>query len=123
MEPKIVDRLPGFQAAWSGFLNNNANLRNHIDEQRLPDGSVRRLLSVVSLQRLPRMMRYLLDEDEFLSPYGLRALSRYHRKHPYRLPIDGYEQGVDYEPAESTTGLSAAIPTGAGRSGFPSISC
>jgi len=72
---KIVDRLPGFQRRMEWFLNNNANLRNHIDEQRLPDGSVRRLLSVVSLQRLPRMMRYLLDEDEFPSPMDF---ARYH---------------------------------------------
>src|SRR3989441_6942071 len=90
LEPKVVDKLPGFRCRMEWFLNNNANLHNHIDEQRLPDGSVRRLLAVVNLQRLPRMMRYLLDEEEFLSPYGLRALSRYHQKHPYRLPIDGY---------------------------------
>jgi hypothetical protein len=119
LEPKVVDKLPGFRRRMEWFLNNNANLHNHIDEQRLPDGSVRRLLSVVNLQRLPRMMRYLLDENEFLSPYGIRALSRYHLQHPYRLPIDGYEQCVDYEPAESTTGLFGGNSNWRGPIWFP----
>src|SRR5260370_21058500 len=55
-------------------------------------------------QLLPRS-RYLLDESEFLSPYGGRALSRYHAEHPYVLTVDGVEYRVDYVPAESNTGM------------------
>ncbi len=119
LEPKVVDRLPGFRKRMEWFLNNNANLLNHIDEQQLPDGKVRRLLSVVNLQRLRRMLRYLLDENEFLSPYGIRALSRFHLQHPYRLPLDGYELMVDYEPAESTTGLFGGNSNWRGPIWFP----
>ena len=63
------------------------------------------------------MLGYMLDENEFLSPYGIRALSRYHRDHPYILPVNGMSYRVDYEPAESRPACSAATPTGAGRSG------
>src|SRR5882724_4817149 len=119
LEPQVVDKLPGFRKRMEWFLNNDANLLNHIDEQQLPDGKVRRLLSVVNLQRLRRMLRYLLDENEFLSPYGIRALSRFHLEHPYRLPLDGYEMMVDYEPAESTTGLFGGNSNWRGPIWFP----
>src|SRR5262249_30399863 len=105
LEPKVVDKLPGFRRRMEWFLENNTNLQNHIDGERLPEGGVRSLLCVVNLRRLPRVMRYLLDEEEFLAPHGIRALSRYPLRPPYRLPVDGYDQRVDYEPAESTTGL------------------
>ena len=65
----------------------------------------RRLLSIVSRDRLARILTTMLDENEFLSPYGLRALSRYHKEHPFVLRMDGQEYRVDYEPAESTSGL------------------
>src|SRR6266436_3714336 len=90
----------------------------YYDVLTLPDGS-HRLLSVVNLQRLRRMLRYLLDENEFLSPYGIRALSRFHLQHPYRLPLDGYELMVDYEPAESTTGLFGGNSNWRGPIWFP----
>jgi hypothetical protein len=73
----------------------------------------------VNLQRLPRVMRYVLDENEFLSPGGIRALSRYHLDHPFRLPIDGYEHRVNYEPAESTTGLFGGNSNWRGPIWFP----
>src|SRR5437867_8836765 len=105
LDPELVNALPGFRRRMEWFLNNFENIENHIDEQQLPDGSVRRLLSVVNLRRLPRVLRYLLDENEFLSPYGVRGISRYHKDHPYRLVFDGHEYRVDYEPGESTSGL------------------
>jgi Glycosyl hydrolase family 63 C-terminal domain len=119
LEPEVVDKLEGFRRRMEWFLNNNENLKDHIDEQHLPDGRVRRLLSVVNLQRLPRVMRYVLDENEFLSPYGIRALSRYHLQHPFRLQIDGYEHQVNYEPAESTTGLFGGNSNWRGPIWFP----
>src|SRR5262249_57290999 len=68
-------------------------------------GKTRSLLSLVSGDRLRRVLRYMLDENEFLSPYGIRALSRYHAEHPFVLTVNGEEHRVDYEPAESSTGL------------------
>ena len=65
----------------------------------------RHLLSPVNRRKLERILRRMLDESEFLSPYGIRALSRYHKDHPYTFTIDGHVYRVDYEPAESSTGL------------------
>ncbi len=119
LEPGVVNALPGFRRRMEWFLNNYENIENHIDEQRQPDGNVRRLLSVVNLRRLPRVLRYLLDENEFLSPYGVRSVSRYHRDHPYRMSLDGVEHRVDYEPAESTSGLFGGNSNWRGPIWFP----
>jgi hypothetical protein len=69
------------------------------------DGSGRRVLAVVPPERLERMLARVFDEDEFLSPYGLRSLSRYHLARPFELDVNGVRSRVDYEPAESTTPL------------------
>jgi hypothetical protein len=84
-----------------------------------PDSRVRRLLSIVSHAELPRVLRYMLDEEEFLSPYGIRALSKHHRDHPYVLSCNGTEHRVDYEPAESATGLFGGNSNWRGPIWFP----
>jgi Mannosylglycerate hydrolase MGH1-like glycoside hydrolase domain len=68
-------------------------------------GDQRLLLSVAGLDRIERLFARLFDESEFLSPYGLRALSAYHRGHPYDFAADGVNASIDYEPAESTTAM------------------
>ena len=68
-------------------------------------GHQRLLLSVVGIDRIERLFARLFDEAEFLSPYGLRALSAYHRDHPYAFSADGVHASIDYEPAESTTAM------------------
>ena len=68
-------------------------------------GHQRLLLSVVGIDRIERLFARLFDEAEFLSPYGLRALSAYHRDHPYAFSADGVHASIDYEPAESTTSM------------------
>jgi hypothetical protein len=72
---------------------------------RGPPGQQRLLLSVVGIDRIERLFARLFDEAEFLSPYGLRALSAYHRDHPYVFSADGVHASIDYEPAESTTSM------------------
>jgi hypothetical protein len=62
-------------------------------------------LCIVNPDRLPRVLKLMLDENEFLSPYGIRAVSRVHKEHPYVFNVNGMEHRVDYEPAESSTGL------------------
>jgi hypothetical protein len=70
------------------------------------EGASRRLLlSVARPEQLERLLDKLFDEAEFLSPHGLRALSAYHRDHPYRFDAEGYQSSIDYEPAESTTSM------------------
>jgi hypothetical protein len=70
-----------------------------------PGHGDRRLLSIVDRDRLRRVLSVMLDEREFLSPYGIRAVSRIHREHPYCFTAGGTEYRVMYEPAESTSGL------------------
>jgi Glycosyl hydrolase family 63 C-terminal domain len=68
-------------------------------------GHRRVLLGVVGIDRLLRILSRVFDESEFLSPYGLRAVSRWHAEHPFSLDVDGIHASIDYEPAESTTGM------------------
>ncbi len=82
-------------------------------------GGERLLLSVVSEDHLRRLLTKLFDEDEFLSPYGLRALSAYHRDHPYRIEVEGFSATVDYEPAESTTAMFGGNSNWRGPIWFP----
>jgi len=77
------------------------------------------LLSLVSAARLGQVLRYMLDESEFLSPYGIRSLSRYHRDHPFTLTIDGHQYCIDYEPGESTTGMFGGNSNWRGPVWFP----
>ena len=82
-------------------------------------GDRRLLLGVVGVERLARLLAKLFDEREFLSPYGLRALSAYHRDHPYELKIDGVRAAIDYEPAESTTEMFGGNSNWRGPVWFP----
>ena len=66
------------------------------------------ILGLVRTEQLRRMLAYMLDEREFLSPYGVRAVSKYHLEHPFILKLDGQEYRLDYEPGESTSGLVRA---------------
>jgi hypothetical protein len=101
------------------FIDNRPEFREHLTERTRPDGGTRRLLSIVTGDQLPRVLRYLLDEAEFLSPHGIRAVSRYHRDHPYVLSIAGTTHRVDYEPAESSTGLFGGNSNWRGPIWFP----
>jgi hypothetical protein len=90
------------------FLTHRADLSRHISWACLLDNGSqhsRRLLAIPSRERLMRVLRYLLDENEFLSPYGLRSLSRIHARQPYIFRVNGEEHRVDYDPGESTGGL------------------
>ena len=119
LEPENIDGLPQFRRRMRWFLRNRADLRDHFVRERGPDGTSRRLLALVSGDRLRRVLRYMLDESEFLSPHGIRALSRYHAEHPYVLQVSGVEHRVAYEPAESTTGLFGGNSNWRGPVWFP----
>jgi hypothetical protein len=82
-------------------------------------GAQRLLLGVVGVDRLEKLFATLFDEDEFLSPYGLRALSAFHREHPYELDVEGVRATIDYEPAESTTSMFGGNSNWRGPIWFP----
>jgi hypothetical protein len=109
LEDDRIDHLPGFRKRLDWFLKYRQDLARHIAymEHNGADGTAHghRLLALPSRERLVRVLRYVLDENEFLSPYGVRSLSRFHREHPFVCRAGGTEQRVAYDPAESTTGL------------------
>ena len=95
-----------------GTLRDRGMLRDLAGGQKL-------LLSLATQDRLRRLMTRLFDEAEFLSPYGLRALSAYHREHPYQIEVEGVTASIDYEPAESTTPMFGGNSNWRGPVWFP----
>ena len=119
LESEIVDRLPGFKRRMQWFIEHRTELSNHIETLTTPDSQVRRFLSLVNRGQLVQVLRYMLDEQEFLAPNGIRALSRFHKDHPYTLRMDGRDYQVDYEPAESSTALFGGNSNWRGPIWFP----
>jgi Glycosyl hydrolase family 63 C-terminal domain len=119
LEPEIVDRLPGFKRRMQWFVDNHPDIPEHIEMTQRSARGVRRLLSLVNRKQLKRVLAHMLDEDEFLSRYGVRALSRYHRDHPYEVQVDDHINRVQYEPAESATGLFGGNSNWRGPIWFP----
>jgi len=119
IEPEVVERLPGFKRRMDWFIDNRPDLTQNLACMRTPGRSERRLLSMVNRDRLRNILKFMLDEKEFLSPYGIRSVSRHHLEHPYKLAVNGDEHRVDYEPAESTTGLFGGNSNWRGPIWFP----
>ncbi len=119
LEPELLDRLPGFKRRMQWFLENRPDLVENVACMRTPGMGERRLLSIATQDQLRSILKFMLDEREFLSPYGIRALSQVHRDHPYRLSVNGMEHRVDYEPAESSTGLFGGNSNWRGPVWFP----
>ncbi len=119
LEQEIIDRLPGFRKRLNWFLENRQDLARHLSYMTTMDGAGHRLLAIPSRDRLIRVLRYLLDENEFLSPYGLRSVSRFHKDHPYVFNADGREYRVGYVPGESDSGLFGGNSNWRGPIWFP----
>ena len=119
LEPEVVEKLAGFKRRMQWFLENVPDVPTHIAQTQRNARGVRRLLSLVSLGQLVRVLRYMLDEDEFLSPYGVRSVSKFHRDHPYVLSFNGQSYRVHYEPGESQTGLFGGNSNWRGPVWFP----
>ena len=119
LEPEVLDRLPGFQRRLEWFIDNRRDLTQRVACMRAAGRGERRLLSVVDRDRLTRILQVTLDESEFLSPHGIRALSRRHLEKPYVLQVNGHEHRVTYEPGESTTGLFGGNSNWRGPVWFP----
>ena len=119
LEQDIVDRLPGFKRRMQWFIDNHPDVPEHIETVEHKGKGVRRLLSLVNRGQLESVARYLLNESEFLSPYGIRAISKFHKDNPYVFRTNGTEHRVDYEPAESSTGLFGGNSNWRGPVWFP----
>jgi len=119
IEPEILNSLPAFKRRMEWFVDNRQDLVCHVASMRKTGAGERRKLSIVDREQLRRVLRVMLDEHEFLSPYGIRSISRRHLEQPYVLPVDGTEHSVKYEPAESSTGLFGGNSNWRGPIWFP----
>lgn len=120
LDERVVDRLPGFKKRLEWFLTHLPELGRHVTRKadNNHNGSPDQyLLAVTPIHRLTRVLSYMLDENEFLSPYGLRSLSRYHLHRPFSQ--FGNEYLVRYDPADSTTGMFGGNSNWRGPIWFP----
>ncbi len=106
LEQRQISKLPAFEKRMNWFLKNRRDLSSQISYMETGGASDHhhRLLAIPSRERLVRVLARMLDENEFLSPFGIRSLSRVHQQHPYILRLDGSNRSVSYEPGESETG-------------------
>jgi Glycosyl hydrolase family 63 C-terminal domain len=105
LDSNVLDSFPGFRKRFEWFIKNRPHLQENIASLELTGNEAKRLLAIVSPEKLKAILQRMLDETEFLSSYGIRSVSRFHAQHPYILEIDGQQHRVDYEPAESTSGM------------------
>lgn len=126
LDEERIAQLPGFTKRMHWFLKNRSDLARHVAYYaECPVSDARtgahppRLLAIPSRDRLERVLRYLLDEEEFLSPYGIRSVSRIHRDHPYVFRVGGEVHSVEYVPGEATSGLFGGNSNWRGPVWFP----
>ena len=122
IEAKLIARLPGFRKRTTWFLENRRDLARHItylESAESQSHGPHLLLALPSRQRLERLLRYALDENEFYSPYGIRSLSRVHKARPYVGRLGDKEGQVGYEPGESASGLFGGNSNWRGPVWFP----
>ncbi len=119
LEPEMLERLPGFKRRLEWFVENRPDLTANVACMKTAGMGERRLLSIVDGEQLRSVLRYMLDESEFLSPYGIRAVSRVHKDNPYSIAVNGNEYRVGYEPGESSSGLFGGNSNWRGPIWFP----
>jgi hypothetical protein len=119
VEPDVIERYPRIAGLVATFLDRNSDLLANIADPLRPGVHGRHLLSLVNEERLRRMLERMLDEDRFLGPHGIRSVSRWHLEHPYEFDVHGTEHRVQYEPAESTSGMFGGNSNWRGPVWFP----
>ncbi len=103
--PEVLERIPELKARARWFVERRPELVANIQHPGIPGYKDRRLLAILDEKKLRRVLSVMLDEGEFLSPYGLRSLSRVHADRPFVFNVEGQEHTVTYLPAESNTGM------------------
>lgn len=113
LEDRKIRKLPGFKKRLDWFIANNPALAKQLEASHRAQSSPHdmhgdsrsrdKLLTIPSTKQLLRMLSYVLDEREFLSPHGIRSLSRIHAEYPYRLTLENRDYGIDYCPGDSNT--------------------
>jgi hypothetical protein len=119
LEPELLEKLPGFHKRLKWLLKNKPHLAGLVSHWQSPGRGQRRLLSLLRGHRMKKLLQRMLDESEFLSDYGVRAISRNHLEHPYVFRVDGMDLAVKYTPAESSSGLFGGNSNWRGPIWFP----
>jgi hypothetical protein len=119
LEPELLAKVPEFAARLEWYLNYRPDLAALVSHWEVPGKGQRRLLSLLRGHRMKRLLKRMLDETEFFSDYGVRALSRVHLEHPYVFRVDGMDLSVRYTPAESDSGLFGGNSNWRGPIWFP----
>jgi len=119
LESSALERLAGFLRRMTWFIRHRPDLTANVACMETRGSGDRRLLAILDRDRLAKVLEVMLDEREFLSPYGIRSISAVHRERPYSLIANGVEYRVDYEPAESTTNLFGGNSNWRGPVWFP----
>ncbi|MDB5027463.1 MAG: hypothetical protein JWO66_1152, partial [Candidatus Eremiobacteraeota bacterium] len=119
LDPQTLEHLPRLHKRVEWFLTNRPELAENVARIDLGGMNERRLLAICSPERLRRILRRVFDESEFLSPHGVRMLSRFHLDNPFVVRVEGHELRCDYEPAESTSGLFGGNSNWRGPVWFP----
>jgi hypothetical protein len=105
LSAETLSKIPEIQQRARFFVTKHPELVMNINTPSKPGANDSRLLAILNEDKLRRVLARMLDENEFLSPYGIRALSKYHQDHPFTVNVGGQEFRVDYLPAESNTGM------------------
>ena len=119
LEPEVLKQFPSFKRRMDWFINNRPDLKRNVACMETLGVGARRQLAIAYPDKLRLILHKMLDENEFLSPYGIRSVSKYHEAHPYVLNIENTEYRVDYEPAESKTSLFGGNSNWRGPIWFP----
>ena len=119
LDPDVLEKLPLLKSRVEWFIANRPELAENVARIEIGGLRQRRLMAIVSPDRLRKILRRVFSEDEFLSPYGMRALSKFHQANPFLLNVGGASFRVDYEPAESTSGLFGGNSNWRGPVWFP----
>ncbi|MDB5343933.1 MAG: Mannosyl oligosaccharide glucosidase [Schlesneria sp.] len=122
LEDDFLQSLPGFRKRMEWFLKHRRDLAqqiSYLEHEHDGDKHAHRLLAIPSQERLQRVLRYVLDENEFLSPHGIRSMSRFHADHPFTLNCGSEEYRVDYVPGESNTSMFGGNSNWRGPIWFP----
>jgi len=119
LEPEVLSQLPDFRKRLRWYLNYRPDLAKLVSRWEEPGRGARRLLSLLRGHRIKRLLKRMLDETEFLSPYGVRSLSRYHRDNPYEFTCAGHQFGVRYLPGESDSNMFGGNSNWRGPVWFP----
>jgi hypothetical protein len=117
LDENLIQGLPGFNKRLAWFVKNRQDLSRHITHCECDHGH--RLIAIPSRGRLERVLGYMLDEDEFLSPHGIRSVSKFHAAHPFEIQAGGETHRVEYEPGESKTALFGGNSNWRGPIWFP----